>query len=390
MRIQYKLENRDTSTLIKYFYYFSEEVRREKIKLFYIRTPIIMLTIFSLYSFRVSDHLIVQISYVIYHTFFWSAILAPLVFPLFYHWISKKKINKKTQLYEKLDYSIVDNGILSKQPEKEILYEWKGFLQVVESETYYYLYLTKSEIVIIPKRVLDSETNNHLKQIFQQKIQPYKQIHSKSDFRKFLTVFQVVMIFIYIILPFNIWYDKSSKHFNYEFDQSLEESNETADINLSNVSLSVQNLLDKYPSQKKAFSELPVMYQEKMVVPSHSEIPFNIKEVEVYNHVINGDTDSAYIFYQGHQEALAILIYEHDNITTRGREFVNLNQNITGYYHDRYEEKSIFWKDPNKRSSFVYSVSLIKREYGTAKKEKNTFSKEDLVKIANSVIDNYE
>lgn len=168
------------------------------------------------------------------------------------------------------------------------------------------------------------------------------------------------------------------------------EDNETKDlqpniediIEHSNATPSVKDLLKEYPHLFSEFEKMPSMYQQSLVVPSLSDIPFDFEEVKI--EIMD---DGANVFLNSEDKTIRTGVWSRDSISTMGEE-VELNKGVIGYLYDD-DSLAIHWREPVENSPFLYGVGLTTRELNPLVIKENEFTREDAFTVTNSLIDNY-
>lgn len=160
------------------------------------------------------------------------------------------------------------------------------------------------------------------------------------------------------------------------------------DIDHTDLTPSAKALFKKYPYLFKAYKENPVRDPESFVVPTLSDIPIEIKEVKV-NNMYMGDVIE--VMYYGDDQSIKVIVSGSSEVTPKiGKEEIKLDKGITGYFSDKNDEIFIKWEIPIPNDEYVmwYSIGLVTWDFETVKKKENKFTKEDAIKIANSLINN--
>lgn len=174
------------------------------------------------------------------------------------------------------------------------------------------------------------------------------------------------------------------------------DTNETSEptinaaIDSTDLTPSVKSLFKKYPYLFEAYQKNPVSDPESFVVPTLSDIPMEIKEVNIHNMYLGTDVE---VVYFGDDQRIKIIISGRSEVTPKiGKEVIQLNKNITGYFSDKNDEISLQWEVPIPNDEYVkwYSVALVTLDLNTIEKKENRFTKEDAIQIANSLINHLE
>lgn len=158
--------------------------------------------------------------------------------------------------------------------------------------------------------------------------------------------------------------DVTEKKKEYKYDRNLS---------------SVENLLENFPDLQDDFDEIPEENKKRIKVPALKDIPFTIDKVIIEQ----GSLNEASVFYYGDNKNKSIKssVWEFTEEISKEAESVQLNENITGYFHDyRYSDSiTIHWRDPEEESQVIYGIWLNSSD--------KQFTKDDLTKLAKSMID---
>jgi hypothetical protein len=96
----------------------------------------------------------------------------------------KRKIEKfynnpnNEGLFAKTELNITEYGLTSKDEKGESKFKWDAFVKKIETEGYFYLFLSSAQAVIIPKRVLNAQEAKELSALFLQNL------HLRAEFNE--------------------------------------------------------------------------------------------------------------------------------------------------------------------------------------------------------------
>lgn len=151
---------------------------------------------------------------------------------------------------------------------------------------------------------------------------------------------------------------------------------------------STENQLEKlkknYPEMESELEKLPEDFRNEIKVPDPDTIPLTVSDVEAVAetklkpHVMN-------FYYAEDKKRLNLWIQDHlDNtnvsLSTGEESNVNLKNDIKGYYSEAGGISKLMWLSENKNA--VFSIQSV-----VPPEEKSPFKKEDMVEIANSILE---
>lgn len=203
----------------------------------------------------------------------------------------------------------------------------------------------------------------------------------KSYIYRFLVVFVVITAISLLV--------SCSSNMNMELQDDNKEvlqKKKEEYIELTNATPSVKDLLKSYPHLVNDFKKVPLEDQGILVVPTLSEIPFAIKKVELAEIDFDYGYRSISVLFSGTDERLKISVWERSEILAIGEE-VKLNNGIIGYFYNADNQMAIHWRDPKEGSTLLYGVGLGNIDFETFTVKPNEFTKEDVIKLSNSIID---
>jgi len=86
--------------------------------------------------------------------------------PLFYKYNVKKQFRTNPFLKSKIHYTINNEGITQSSDQFKTKYLWNQFHLVGETNTFFYLYITNNQALLIPKITLNQEIDEVRNQLF--------------------------------------------------------------------------------------------------------------------------------------------------------------------------------------------------------------------------------
>jgi len=166
-----------------------------------------------------------------------------------------------------------------------------------------------------------------------------------------------------------------------EGKQTSDNANSTKQEFKTNKDLSsVENLIENFPDLQRSFDEIPWDIQEKILLPSLDNIPFNIEDVSIEY----SNRPSVDVYYAGEGKSFTSSIWYYEEGLSQIDDEVKLTNNIIGELSDDSSTNfiGIHWSDQEKGSQLLYGADLVSDE--------QEFTKEDIIKLANDMIANEE
>ncbi|PLT29270.1 hypothetical protein [Peribacillus deserti] len=150
----------------------------------------------------------------------------------------------------------------------------------------------------------------------------------------------------------------------------------------SNGDLTIEGLAEKHPEFNNELKKLPENRLELLKVPA--KVPFKVKNVSItYSNVVpNGPVDiSFYSYTRGELLSVGSWGAKVPISDTEHLEKVKLKDGTTAYWKktDQIDDgKALFWTDNENETSYQLLLMMPATT-------KNTYTKEDLIEIANSL-----
>lgn len=150
----------------------------------------------------------------------------------------------------------------------------------------------------------------------------------------------------------------------------------------------LQTIFENNPEVKKSYMGLPKEFQKKVFLPKLNTIPFVINSAAVYRAASGalppGVKTNFDIILKSKNSLprVHVITFDVDGqkpLFGKYTEKVKLKNNVEGYYTKTEDKKTISWL--NSDETIQYYV-----EFKQGKKEESSISKEELVKMVNSMI----
>lgn len=142
----------------------------------------------------------------------------------------------------------------------------------------------------------------------------------------------------------------------------------------------MENLLENIPELQDSFNEIPWDMQEKILLPSFDNIPFDVEEVSISY----SNRPSVDVYYVGEGMSFTSSVWPYEEGLSQRDEEVQLENSTVGELSDaEFPEDSIsvYWSDREKGSKLLYAARLVSGRDG---------AKDDAIKLANAMIANEE
>ncbi|ASK63225.1 hypothetical protein CFK37_14240 [Virgibacillus phasianinus] len=151
----------------------------------------------------------------------------------------------------------------------------------------------------------------------------------------------------------------------------------------------LQTVIEKNPTVKEKWMGLPQEFQKKVIVPQLGSLPFSVDAVDVFTMATGilppGVKTNFNIILKSKNSfpRIHIIAFDVEGQDVTFGDYTSeaeLTENITGYYTESEKEKEISWLRKDETIRYVV-------KYVEGKDKEVSTSKEQLIKIANTMID---
>ena len=148
----------------------------------------------------------------------------------------------------------------------------------------------------------------------------------------------------------------------------------------SSTANQLEKLKENYPEVKTELEKLPEEFNNEITVPSMETIPLDVSEVEAVAET-KLEPYGMNFYYAEDEKRLNVTIKDQKGIEVSLGEDTNqeLEKDIDGIYSEGGGISKLMWLSENKNA--LYSIQSV-----VPSEQDSPFKQEDMVKIANSII----